>query len=522
MPPLCCESNNQSIVCHKSEQLISVLVNDRYDVNHSFVHGSRKYVNHNNLVTVPQIKTIEICESNRTADRKTLNNRNRQCTNQNLINVSTLSEGKITDHPCKLAILNAQSVCNKTNEITEFISEHKTDFILITETWISDHTSYVCAQLTPPGYSLCQAPRLDKRGGGTAILCKSSYHPKTITTSKFNTFESICNDVTVQSGTICIACVYRPPGEPKHEFFQEFTLFLEETSLNNKQLIVAGDFNIHVDKKENPSTQKLFEILDNFHLTQHVNFGTHASDHCLDLLITRQDDPLINHLKRGPFLSDHFAILCDLNVKNIDFVKEKVVTRNIKDIDLGALKQDIANEVINIETTVRDPDAIVGNLNTCLRSILDKHAPLRLKLVAQRPPRPWFNEEINTAKRERRRLERRLQKHNTEENRTKYKIAKNIVNKLTDTEKQRYFLNEIENNTHDQKALFRTFDKLTGNKKSSQYPKAESAKELADNFANFFKDKIDNIGHSFEGSDLPVAQRPGAQREPNDKLFYPQ
>ena len=79
----------------------------------------------------------------------------------------------------------------------------------------------------------------------------------------------------------------------------------------------------------------------------------------------------------------------------------------------------------------------VDDFNTRLRCVLDKHAPLRTKLVVQRPQCPWFNDDIYAAKRERRRLERLLEKHNSVENRAKFKKAKNVVNELTDIAKKR-------------------------------------------------------------------------------------
>ena len=62
-------------------------------------------------------------------------------------------------------------------EFTDFIFDEKPGFVLVTETWINDNNCFVCPQITPTGYSLCQMPRPQKRGGGTAILCNLSYLP---------------------------------------------------------------------------------------------------------------------------------------------------------------------------------------------------------------------------------------------------------------------------------------------------------------------------------------------------------
>ena len=48
------------------------------------------------------------------------------------------------------------------------------------------------------------------------------------------------------------------------------------------------------------------------------------------------------------------------------------------------------------------------------------------------------------------------------------------------------------------KALFKLFNKLVGERKSTQYPKAESNKQLANDFVQFFKDKIEKIVARFD------------------------
>ena len=182
---------------------------------------------------------------------------------------------KTTNHHCKLATLNAQSVCNKIVEITDFITEEKPDFAFITETWLNESNEFVCDQITPPGYVLAHTPRIGKRGGGTAIISKSVYNPKVKPSKRFDTFETTCNDIILPNGHLRLACVYRPPGTPNKQFFDEFSDFLEEIALDNSFLVVAGDFNIHMDKTQDPSTIKFTNILDEFNLNQHVNMKTH-------------------------------------------------------------------------------------------------------------------------------------------------------------------------------------------------------------------------------------------------------
>ena len=51
--------------------------------------------------------------------------------------------------PLNASLMNAQSVCNKTNV---FVTDSKPDFLLMTETWIRDHVSHICNQTTHEWY----------------------------------------------------------------------------------------------------------------------------------------------------------------------------------------------------------------------------------------------------------------------------------------------------------------------------------------------------------------------------------
>jgi len=45
-----------------------------------------------------------------------------------------------------------------------------------------------------------------------------------------------------------------------------------------------------------------------------------------------------------------------------------------------------------------------------LNEVLDKHAPLRTRIMKNRPKIPWFNDDIKQLKRKRRRLEKKALK----------------------------------------------------------------------------------------------------------------
>ena len=91
---------------------------------------------------------------------------------------------------------------------------------------------------------------------------------------------------------------------------------------------------------------------------------------------------------------------------------------------------------------------------------LDKLAPKRTHTIVIRPNSPWYNEEIATQKRKRRRLERKWRSTGLEIDRVNYMEQCNVVNDMLYKAKEQHYSAVIQENAHDCKLLFRTVDKL--------------------------------------------------------------
>ena len=81
--------------------------------------------------------------------------------------------------------------------------------------------------------------------------------------------------------------------------------------------------------------------------------------------------------------------------------------RKFNQIDTKHFKEDIcASELCN--TTWSNVDEIAVCYNKTLRSILDKHAPIKSKFLISRQTVHWFNDKLKKLKAKRRKLERRM------------------------------------------------------------------------------------------------------------------
>ena len=135
----------------------------------------------------------------------------------------------------RCALVNIQSVSNKTVEIRELIRERKFDVFALTETWLKEHERAKIAEMTPLTHYFFHVPRLNKRGEGVGIfISKEFLQVKLIKSRNFRTFEYIeISFLTKFNKKIVFIVVYRLPNASKTVFLDEFCLFLDD--LNNFQ-----------------------------------------------------------------------------------------------------------------------------------------------------------------------------------------------------------------------------------------------------------------------------------------------
>ena len=87
--------------------------------------------------------------------------------------------------------------------------------------------------------------------------------------------------------------VYRPPYSHTQPctistFITEFANFLECVVLLNEQLLLCGDFNIHVNVSNDDDAIKFKDLLESMSLAQHVTESTQAHGNTYRLLTKRE------------------------------------------------------------------------------------------------------------------------------------------------------------------------------------------------------------------------------------------
>ena len=203
-----------------------------------------------------------------------------------------------------LSLWNSQSVGNKTTELCEYVTNRDIDVLCLTETWMHHDDQVVIGEISPPGYAFISVPRKcvnpKYQRGGVGILYKSQINLGQVTNLDLPNFETY--EFTIVSNishSLYIVLIYRPPPSTVNKltvpkFLEEIEILIDRVNLLPGKLILLGDFNVHYDIPEKSDFKRFSTILDSVGMVQHVTEPTHRSNHILDLVITRQEDAIVN------------------------------------------------------------------------------------------------------------------------------------------------------------------------------------------------------------------------------------
>lgn len=410
--------------------------------------------------------------------------------------VSTNPGPRACGRNLRLGTVNVRSMRDKSAVLSDLVVSQRIDLLGITETWLTAReTLSDLTELTPPGFSFFQIPRAIRRGGGVGLFVSSAHKFTPITLPAHTSFESISGKV--EFGQLCLNVlnIYRQPG-PTGVFLSEFQDILSHMSTLPHDLVVMGDFNLHVDTPSSDVGQ-LSDILESFDLDQRVDFPTHIYGHSLDLMIFSKGLDVLS-VSASDKISDHFSVLADLNIpsKNSRSVPKTIRYRNLKAINMEAFRTGILNSDL-ITSPKGNAAELVEQYDTVLRNLLDAHAPLITKTIHPKPPNPWINPDILETKRQRRYLERVWRKNPTALNRSRLTRQTHLCNKLMAKAKSAHYSKFINDHSGDHRSLWKAFNKVLHRGPIMHLPGHSSIAALAETFGSFFINKISIIRAAF-------------------------
>ncbi len=134
------------------------------------------------------------------------------------------------------------------------ITDNSFDVLCLTETWLKTSYYFGLNESTPPSYCYKHEPRQTGRGGGVATIYSDILNVTQQTGYRFDSFEILMLNVKLSDKqnksvlSLALATVYRLPG-PYTDFLKKNSDFLSDLLVNVDKALIVGDFNIHVDNK---------------------------------------------------------------------------------------------------------------------------------------------------------------------------------------------------------------------------------------------------------------------------------
>ena len=406
----------------------------------------------------------------------------------------------------KCGFVNIQSVVNKTLQIRDIINEETLDVLAIAETWLNEFDSAIIREMTPSTHLFLHVPREGRRGGGVGIFVpRSCSHLRIINRTQFASFEHIETRFKYANQNFSFIVVYRPPQLNIGIFLEDFAKFLDTLDMIAMKVYICGDFNIWMDAVEHRDTVSFCELLEAHRFLNNVQTVTTVSGHILDLVLSDVENGVLDLVVEGectvsPF---HRFITFKILARN-QKVTKRITFRNKSNflpaefIDnvIGLIETEVVAFCEHGENSLLKSDCVecfMEVYNRVIKTEYNSICPLVEKTIKIVDKSPWFNSEILSLKRERRRMEHRWLRLKTEEARNEYVIARNRYNNSIKKRKRQYYHMKIKEAGTDMNKLYGVLDNLTGRAVEKKLPDGYANQELAEKFLRFFKEKIDNI-----------------------------
>ena len=483
----------------------------RYSGNNLRSLNSKQFKPNQDVLT--RIKTLGIAKRNRgtRAGRfraKLIYPRGANLNNLTYIPIEKSSSEKQPDNrslKLKISTVNTRSIRNKGAQLIQHVVDESIDLCVITETWLTANGDDVHrAQFSQCGYNFDDSPRLDRKGGGVALLYRENLEVHRLESGILPSFEFCTWKVSCKTFTINIIGLYRPPYSSNNrttlaQFLEEFQPFLAGLDSFTYPSIALGDLNIHLNVPSDHHTKQFNSILETYNFEQSVTVPTHSSGNTLDAIISRTCDNLqVSQPVGDNFISDHCFVTSVIQKSKPQLTKKCVRYRNWKSSTSG-FSQSLSNKVDTLPK-INDVNEYVNQFNDTLTSIVNEHVPLKEKTLTTRPKVPWFSPALRVLKTITRFVERLHKKYKNEISLSIFKKMKNrYVNNIASA-KDDYYNSRITDTGNNSKMLYTVISDILGRKKENPMPECSSDETLANRFLDFFTRKISNIRRQLDVS----------------------
>ena len=174
-------------------------------------------------------------------------------------------------------------------------------------------------------------------------------------------------------------------------------------------------------------------------------------------------------------------------------VTKQIKYRDFKKADMNEMIKDMNLDSINLIS--ENLEELLLEFRSCVSKSIETRAPMKLSKIPFRDSRPWYNTEQQALKRSVRYRERVWHRYKQDDQWHAYGEYCNKYTKSLTITRMKYTLIEITKFKGNTKHLHKLIAELTASKVVNPLPEGLSHEDLAEHFANFFIEKIENIRH---------------------------
>ena len=422
--------------------------------------------------------------------------------------------------------VNARSVKENFPIILDLLIRENLDFLVITETWLKDNVecqSWLNAQgLHDLSYKHDNIPRQGrKRGGGLLLLYKKSLSMIRLESLKLSSCESAIWKLSTNNYSFTCIGIYHPPATSKNQvsdtsFTDELTDKLSTVLPELSNVIITGDFNIHVNDVTDENATFFTEALFSLGLHQHVHTATHNKGNTLDLILTNPDELPILRCEAVDFVSDHRLVVCQTNLLNPKPSPKKINICKYTSDKIIAFEQSL-----DFHDTMKcsDINEAVHEFEDQLTTKLNLLIPYTTKTVCERKVVPWFVPELKAQRLILRNRERVWIKYGDHHQWLAYSRERTRYKNMVKYHKSSFFQSSVLKCKGDAKSLYQLINNLTSKIQENPMPTGYSEMDLCENFADFFLNKIIKIRDNF--IDIPPVDLDVRESIPELKRLAP-
>ena len=228
--------------------------------------------------------------------------------------------------------------------LTNSFSSNHPDVVLLCETWLSDKSPKPAIN----GYNIERTDRLNKEGGGVAILvstrCKYKRR-KDLEQENSPSFESCFIELENWKSNLIIGSVYRPPNTDPCNFIKIFNNISNICTTQKKCLLLGLDHNLDLLKADQHKPTQLFlETIYEVGMIPMITKPTRISSTTATLIDNILVDQRLTHISTSGVLidnaSDHlpcYTILSNINPSQKK--KLEITSCDIRPKNIHALKE---------------------------------------------------------------------------------------------------------------------------------------------------------------------------------------